>query len=95
MNKFINTCKCSYVEYDFEQKDFVMKDKITYNPDGTKIYKLQKHDRFTIKWMDEKYLLGMPIIILRVWKERKWNKPHTWFRNCYEIEFVGDVKMEN
>lgn len=57
-------------------------------------YNLQKHDIFYIKWMDEKCLLGMPIIIHKVYYDRKWNKPYTWFQKCYQIEYIGDNKIE-
>ena len=43
-------------------------------------YKLAKHDIFTIEWIDEKYLLGMPIIIHKVYYHRIWYRPETWFK---------------
>lgn len=52
-------------------------------------FQLKKHDVFTVYWCDEKYLLGMPIIIKKVWYMRKLFHPYTWFRKCYIIEFVG------
>ena len=53
-------------------------------------YKLAKHDIFTIEWIDEKYLLGMPIIIHKIYYHRIWYRPKTWFQKCYKIEYIGD-----
>ena len=45
-------------------------------------YKLDKHDIFTIEWINEKYLLGMPLIIHKVYYHRIWYR--------YKIEYIGN-----
>lgn len=53
-------------------------------------YALTKHDIFTLMWANEKILLGMPIIIHKVFYKKIWYRPFTWFKKCYTIEYIGD-----
>ena len=57
-------------------------------------YKLNPHDVFTIWWTDEKYLIGLPIIIHKAFYKKIWYKPRTWFQKCYKVEYIGENKIQ-